>query len=226
LLPLHAAGIYEGDHQACAADYIVSSYIPSLSALLKSRDDFTPAPRLELQALLFCEPGLAGMSYIPKVKDEVEAVAKIFTSTLALVGNDVDAPSFVESVLKQAPSSHILHLACHGHQHEDPLKSCFALHDGRLTVSALMELKLPKAMLAYLSACETAKGDQKQPDQAVHLAASMLFCGFRSVIATMWYVVCHHESMIGLTGVFVGQRMMEMVREWRSGSTRPCLRRR
>jgi CHAT domain-containing protein len=41
-------------------------------------------------------------------------------------------------------------------------------------------------MFAFLSACETAKGDRSQPDQAVHLAASLLFCGFRSVIATMW----------------------------------------
>lgn len=37
-----------------------------------------------------------------------------------------------------------------------------------------------------LSACETATGDSEQPDQAVHLAAAMLFVGFRSVIATMW----------------------------------------
>jgi CHAT domain-containing protein len=113
-------------------------------------------------------------------------VAGIVMSTSSSVVNDVFAPSTVQSVLEQAPSAHVLHLACHGHQHENPLKSCFALHDDRLTISALMNLQLPHAMLAYLSACETAKGDKKQPDQAVHLAASMLFCGFRSVVATMW----------------------------------------
>jgi CHAT domain-containing protein len=57
-----------------------------------------------------------------------------------------------------------------------------------------MDLKLPKAMITYLSACETAKGGKKQPDQAVHLAASMLFCGFRSVVGTMWYVPCKDET--------------------------------
>jgi CHAT domain-containing protein len=46
---------------------------------------------------------------------------------------------------------------------------------------------LKRASLAFLSACQTAKGDQNQPDQAVHLAASFLFCGFKSVIATMWW---------------------------------------
>jgi CHAT domain-containing protein len=186
LLPLHAAGIYEGDYWACTADYVVSSYTPSLSALIKAREDFTPVLRHEIQALLFSEPSAPGLSYIPSVSDEVQTVAAILMSTSASVVNDVYAPSLVQSVLDQAPSAHILHLACHGHQHEDPLKSCFALHNGHLTISALMDLSLPKAMLAYLSACETAKGDKKQPDQAVHLAASMLFCGFCSVVGTMW----------------------------------------
>ncbi|KAJ6522099.1 hypothetical protein DFH09DRAFT_938562 [Mycena vulgaris] len=40
--------------------------------------------------------------------------------------------------------------------------------------------------LAVLRACQTAMGDEKLPDEAVHLAASLLFAGFRSVVATMW----------------------------------------
>jgi CHAT domain-containing protein len=61
------------------------------------------------------------------------------------------------------------------------------LQDGRLTIKEIMQLNLPRAALAFLSACQTAKGDKNAPDQAVHLAASMLFCGFRSVIGTMWW---------------------------------------
>jgi hypothetical protein len=37
---------------------------------------------------------------------------------------------------------------------------------------------------------------QNQPDQAIHLAAAMLFAGFKSVIATMWsaaYFSLEHE---------------------------------
>jgi CHAT domain-containing protein len=79
------------------------------------------------------------------------------------------------TVLKQAPAAHILHLAYHGQQHVDPLQSCFTLNDGPLTISALMNLDLSNAMLAYLSACETAKGNEVPSDQSVHLAASMLF---------------------------------------------------
>jgi len=49
-----------------------------------------------------------------------------------------------------------------------------------------MKLNLPRASLAFLSACETAKGSADQPDQVLHLAATMLFVGFPSVIGTMW----------------------------------------
>lgn len=62
------------------------------------------------------------------------------------------------------------------------------MKDRMLTVANLMALRLSDAFLAFLSACETAKGDSKQPDQAIHLAATMLFAGFKSVIGTMWYV--------------------------------------
>jgi CHAT domain-containing protein len=60
------------------------------------------------------------------------------------------------------------------------------MRDRLLTVQDLMQLKLPHAFFAFLSACETAKGDRKHPDQAIHLAACMLALGFRSVIGTMW----------------------------------------
>jgi CHAT domain-containing protein len=49
-----------------------------------------------------------------------------------------------------------------------------------------MDADLGDAFFAFLSACETAKGDHDYADEAVHLAASMLFAGFKSVIATMW----------------------------------------
>jgi hypothetical protein len=86
-------------------------------------------------------------------------------------------------------AANIVHLACHGIQDDNnATRSGFCLGDGRLTIVKLTELKLDNAFLAFLSACETAKGNKEQPDQAMHLAAAMLFSGFKSVIATMWYV--------------------------------------
>lgn len=100
-----------------------------------------------------------------------------------------DATPTTEAILQKLPGAAILHLACHGLQNrQNPLDSGFVMRDSMLTVAKLMALHLNKAFLAFLSACETAKGDESQPDQAIHLAATMLFAGFRSVVGTMWYV--------------------------------------
>ncbi|KIJ26069.1 hypothetical protein M422DRAFT_192716, partial [Sphaerobolus stellatus SS14] len=58
----------------------------------------------------------------------------------------------------------------------------------RLTLAMLTSLKITQGGLAFLSACQTAKGDEKLSDEAVHLSAGMLAAGFRGVIATMWSV--------------------------------------
>jgi CHAT domain-containing protein len=142
--------------------------------------------REELKAMLVAQPGPPGPSFIPSVDNEVHIIADLMKSVSASTINDVNCRASVSTVLDKLPEAHILHLASHGYQRPDPLQSCFAFHDGPLTISALMKLNLPNAMFAFLSACETAKGDQNQPDQAVHLAASLLFCGFRSIIGTMW----------------------------------------
>jgi CHAT domain-containing protein len=65
-------------------------------------------------------------------------------------------------------------------------KSALLLDDGDLKVSNIVGQHIPNASLAFLSACETAKGDQRTPDEVVHLAATMLFAGFRGVVGTMW----------------------------------------
>ncbi|KAF8886627.1 hypothetical protein CPB84DRAFT_1850089 [Gymnopilus junonius] len=68
----------------------------------------------------------------------------------------------------------------------DPLESGLEIEDGRLTVARIMKEAIPHGSLAFLSACETATGDEKTPDEALNIGASLLFSGFRSVVATMW----------------------------------------
>ncbi|KAJ7896478.1 hypothetical protein B0H13DRAFT_1885187 [Mycena leptocephala] len=59
----------------------------------------------------------------------------------------------------------------------------------RLTLSNIIELPLPNAELAFLSACQTATGSQELPDESVHLTAGMLLAGYRGVIGTMWSIM-------------------------------------
>jgi CHAT domain-containing protein len=96
-------------------------------------------------------------------------------------------PASVEGVVSHLPSVSIAHFACHGQQNmQNPLESALILEDGRLEVSQIMRQSMPNASLAFLCACETAMGDEDLPDEVIHLAATLLFAGFRGAIATMW----------------------------------------
>jgi hypothetical protein len=147
--------------------------------------------RSEAKGLLVHEgsPG-RGWGTISQVREEARLVKEAFDAAGApiTVVNEASVYPTVPEVLTCLEDSdiRILHLACHGAQRPDPLASAFILRDGDLSIQELMKLEMKHASLAFLSACQTAKGDQRQPDQAVHLAASLLFCGFKSVIATMW----------------------------------------
>jgi CHAT domain-containing protein len=83
-----------------------------------------------------------------------------------------------------------VHLACHAHQNvRDPNWSGFFLHNGTLDLVSINRRSFKNKGLAFLSACQTATGDEELPDEAVHLASGMLMAGYSSVIGTIWSVV-------------------------------------
>lgn len=51
-----------------------------------------------------------------------------------------------------------------------------------------MGMVAKNAELAFLSACQTAVGDEKIPEESAHLAAGMMVVGFKGVVATMWSI--------------------------------------
>ncbi|KAJ6524601.1 CHAT domain-containing protein [Mycena vulgaris] len=160
-LPIHAAGIYEDQSvDESLMDYVISSYTPTLTALLSP-----PFPPFT----------------IPN-----EWLTTLGSGTASL-----------NTVLPQLQTSSIIHFACHGIQDaEKPLQSALLIGGEGLTVAQIMrqsgishdgsETTEKHMGLAFLSACETSMGDKKLPDEAMHLAATLLFAGFRSVVATMW----------------------------------------
>lgn len=90
-----------------------------------------------------------------------------------------------------------VHLACHASQNrDDPTASAFYLHDGSLDLSTISKSSLNCASLAFLSACQTAAGDEGLPEEVIHLAAGMLMSGYPSVIATMWSIQDEHAPLI------------------------------
>ncbi|KAF8918549.1 CHAT domain-containing protein [Mucidula mucida] len=83
-----------------------------------------------------------------------------------------------------------VHFACHGQQSIDnPVDSALLLSgQEKLKLSDIASVDLPDAELAFLSACQTAMGDDTLPAESLHLAAGMLLAGFRGVIATLWSI--------------------------------------
>jgi CHAT domain-containing protein len=189
-LPIHAARASTANGFIGLTDYVVPSYTPTLGAVLNARRNYKPIRKSDAKVLLASVPNpykWRPLAFAEKEVAEVEAVLPA-TSILRLSDQEGQGAT-VAGIQEKLPEASILHLACHGHQDpEHPLDSGFVMRDGMLTVADIMALRLPDVLLAFLSACETAKGDEKQPDQAVHLAAAMLFAGIKSVVGTMWCV--------------------------------------
>ncbi|KAI0083332.1 CHAT domain-containing protein [Irpex rosettiformis] len=185
-LPLHAAGIYRaGRSVETIMDFAISSYTPTLEALLKPHVQ-TSSTGDYPRGLVVSQPATPGQNRIPQTTTEagiVVSLTGLSTDTLH------DSDGTVDAVLDGMETHNWVHLACHGLQDKaDPINSSFALYDGKLTLSTLMSKHLPNADLAVLSACQTATGDAKLSEEAVHLAAGMLNVGFKSVIGTMWSI--------------------------------------
>jgi CHAT domain-containing protein len=173
------------------SDFVVSSYTPTVTTLLRAQQATKPLPRDDVSLALVAEKRAAqrNLELIPGVDKEIERVAAVADLCGVKILHQWVGSTTIEDTSRVMEAANLVHLACHGIQDaNDATQSGFCLGDGRLTIAKLMKLKLDNAFLAFLSACETAKGDKEQPDQAMHLAAAMLFSGFKSVVATMWYV--------------------------------------
>jgi CHAT domain-containing protein len=80
------------------------------------------------------------------------------------------------------------------------------MRDKPLTLLHIMEQDIPHAEFVFLSACHTAVGDEKTPDEVIHLAAGLPFSGFKSVIGTLWEVddsVAKHVVKAFYENIFV-----------------------
>jgi CHAT domain-containing protein len=167
----------------------VSTYIPTITALLRAQRTTTLLKRDDVSLVLVAEKRALqrNLKTIPGVDKEIDFVTAVAKQSNIKNTHQSVGSTTVAGTSALIQNANIVHLACHGVQDvKDSTQSGFCLGDGRLTIAGIMELKLDKAFLAFLSACETAKGDKEQPDQAMHLAAAVLFSGFKSVIATMW----------------------------------------
>ncbi|KAJ7493910.1 CHAT domain-containing protein [Mycena latifolia] len=188
-LPIHAAGLY-GENETFGSklsDFVISSYTPSLTALIEGFT--TSGSQDELQLLAVAQPSATGQSYIPGTHDEINRIQALANGKVPVLRLEKDMAT-VSSVQNGMRDSRWVHFACHGVQDiYNPTHSALLLAgSSRMTLSDIIQLSLPHADLAFLSACQTATGAKDLQEESVHLAAGMLLAGYRGVIATMWSI--------------------------------------
>lgn len=213
LLPLHAAGYHTPEGAAsgdAVLDRVVSSYTPTLRALLEARGGGTrrtgspgpgepsaggqiaadPASRMLVVAL----PDTPGQMPLPNVTRERDAITRLFTGQHTLLEGSA---ATWEAVRARLPEHRWVHFSCHGDQNlTDPSRGGILLYDRMLTIAEISDGRY-HADFAFLSACKTATGSVTLPDEAITLAASLHYTGYRHVIGTMWSV--HDQAAAEVT---------------------------
>ena len=121
-LPLHAAGNYSPKvpKPNSIPDCYISSYTPSLSALIKVRSGLvtrTTNPNL----LVIAQPD----ETLPMVNEEIGHIQRVLNNADILEGRDANH----DTVLSGLRTHSWAHFACHGHLNAQPFHSSFQLHD-------------------------------------------------------------------------------------------------
>lgn len=198
-LPLHAAGHHDKPGRS-VIDRVVSSYTPTLRALLLARSRPVPTDHT---ALAVAMPRTAGLADLPEAVTEVAALASRITGTTPLVG----PAATTDEVLASLPNARIAHFACHAvTDPAEPASSHLLLADGPLTVTDISGQDLINTELAYLSACATARGSVDMADEAIHAASAFQLAGYAQVVATMWDV--EDKTAAAVTGRFYTELTM------------------
>jgi CHAT domain-containing protein len=192
-LPIHAAGLYATQYSQPGhkvSDFVVSSYVPTLSILSPSPNP-NAAPSGDLCLLAVRQPPSDGLSRLKGVDTELDHIRAVIrqlpSARTTLLESSLGT---VEEVLALMREADWVHFACHGIQDDaNRTESGLCLADGRrLKISDMSALSRPHGGLAFLSACQTAMGDENLTDEAIHIAAGMLFAGYGGVVGTMWSI--------------------------------------
>lgn len=221
LLPLHAAGHHEtrnDQNPLCVVDRVVSSYTPTVRALLQARRAPSTVDgrahghghgrghgrgaaadgKVRLVVAMPCTPAA---STLGGVAEETLQIRQLFPEQVDVIAGDslpgqpIPPPTSAatrQAVLDALPRARWAHFACHAASDlANPSASRLLLTDHQespLTVQDIAGLYLDHVDLAFLSACSTAQGGFDLADEVIHLASAFQLAGYRHVIGTLWPV--------------------------------------
>ncbi|MEU7398248.1 MULTISPECIES: CHAT domain-containing protein [Streptomyces] len=194
-LPVHAATRIKDplDPDSMAGDSLtdrfVSSHTPTLRALKAAREADRAAsgakPPMLLVGVGRTPPG-TDLAELDHVAVEIDALARLFPAAEPL--RDEDA--LRETVLRRLRAGGWFHFAGHGEQNPEEPDGLLYLWDhatsNSLRIRDVTGLRLDKAELAFLSACQTHMAPRAHSDEPVSLAGALQLAGFRHVVAAQW----------------------------------------
>lgn len=199
VLPLHSAGFHDdppGAGRRTVIDRAVSSYTPTLRALLEAR---APDRRLTSAASSENAENRDDTAdrllhvVLENTPDQLSLDATqeraAFTSIDESRRAELLGPAATrEAVLAALPQHRWVHFTCHGDQNlQDPSRGGLQLYDGRLTIAEIAASRFD-GDYAGLGACKSAVGGVELLDEAITLAAALHYTGYRHVVATLWSV--------------------------------------
>ncbi|NGN68016.1 CHAT domain-containing protein, partial [Streptomyces sp. A7024] len=179
-LPLHAAG----ERGERAMDRVASSYVPTLR--LAAPGAAAAQPRRGTLVVSVPRPrSAAGEQPLDRAAEEAARLAGRLPDAELLDGERAGT----RAVLDALGRSRAAHFACHGvNDPESTSRSHLLLHDEPLTVAELMRQRLDGVGLVVLSACHTARGSDRLPDEVLHLASAFQAAGARHAVGSLWRV--------------------------------------
>jgi CHAT domain-containing protein len=196
------AALYDGEK------YLVEKY---QIALAPSLQIFKSQPRDRIQVLAGGLTTKNGeLSALPGVEREIQQIQnKIPTTTLLNEKFTIDK---LQAKL-QKPSYSVMHLATHGQFSSTASDTFIKTWNGQINIEQLSRLMSDRNLkgsspidLLVLSACQTAKGDERA---TLGLAGVAVRSGARSTIASLWTV--SDESTADLMGAFYQELLISGV---------------
>ena len=198
-MPFHAAGSHSPISIANSFSRAISSYTPSIKALVFSQTraaststTTTTTKQRLLMTTMPTTPGHPKLS-LPGVAAERDAVLNTLTHHVT-----VTEANEVAKTTQELKRCSVAHFACHGRTNpidpsqsglilQAPNPSSGHLEAAHLTVREISEARLPHAQLAYLSACSTAENRVTQlADEVIHVVSGFQVAGFPHTVGCLW----------------------------------------
>lgn len=183
-LPIHAAGLHTQAGGQTVLDNVISSYAPSLRALLQARSQPCDGSGSS-DVLIVAVPKAGGAEPLLKVDEETALLRDLLGGRCTVRAHETATR---QSVLQDLRVHRYAHFSCHGLEDPaDPRQAGLLMHDGLLSVRDIAAARL-SGEFAFLSACKTATSVSRLPDEVLNLASALHHAGFRHVVATQWSV--------------------------------------